>query len=88
MHVSETGRRVASLPGVPAGRRFFFAPALEVAIWSDDRNGSGGAAVVSGGGKAAGAQELNMVAGRRRTTPPPSLSFFYLSRPPARSIYR
>jgi len=56
----ETGRR---LPGVPAGRRFFWAPAaaLVVAICRD-RNGSGGAAPISGGGKAVvGAQELNMV---------------------------
>jgi len=47
---------------VPAGRRFFLAPAaaLVVAICSD-RNGSGGAAPASGGGRAVGAQELNMV---------------------------
>lgn len=52
----------ASLPGVPAGRRFFFvvaaaAAAVHVAICSE-RNGSGVAS--SGGEPAAGAQKPNM----------------------------
>jgi hypothetical protein len=55
----ETGRR---LPGVPAGRRFFLAPAALVVAICRDRNGSVGAAPASVGGKAVvGAQELNMV---------------------------
>lgn len=56
--------RDGRLPGVPAGRRFFLAPAaLVVVAICRDRNGSGGAAApASGGGKAVvGAQELNMV---------------------------